>query len=74
MNSKTELLLHLGKRIREVRLQQGHSQEELAEKCGFDRTYISLLERGRRNPSLSNLAKLARGLDTSVSELTSGIY
>ncbi len=46
------------------------SQEELAERCGFDRTYISMLERGKRNPSLLNLLKLARGLETSVSQLT----
>jgi transcriptional regulator with XRE-family HTH domain len=63
-------LLLLGQAIRTQREQLGISQEKLAEQCGFDRTYISMLERGKRNPSLLNLLKLARGLKTSVSKLT----
>jgi transcriptional regulator with XRE-family HTH domain len=60
----------LGKSIRTRRAQLGWSQELLAEKCGFDRTYISMLERGKRNPSLLNLLRLAAGLEISVSQLT----
>lgn len=45
------------------------SQEALADKCGFDRTYISLLERGKRNPSYINLLKLSQGIDMKLSEL-----
>ena len=63
-------LLPLGRVIRERREALGFSQERLAELCGFDRTYISMLERGMRNPSLQNLFKLADGLGTSVSKLT----
>lgn len=63
-------LLPLGRVIRERREVLGLSQEKLAEQCGFDRTYISMLERGMRNPSLQNLFKLAEGLGTSVSRLT----
>lgn len=63
-------LLLLGQAIRNQRKQLGLSQEKLAERCGFDRTYISMLERGKRNPSLLNLLKLAKGLQTSVSQLT----
>jgi transcriptional regulator with XRE-family HTH domain len=63
-------LILLGQAIRTRRDQLGLSQEKLAEKCGFDRTYISMLERGKRNPSLLNLLKLAKGLKTSVSKLT----
>ena len=44
-----------------------------AEVCGFDRTYISLVERGLRNLSFLNLVKIAAGLGLSVSELTGGI-
>ena len=73
MDAKLESLRWLGERVRNLRLQEGYSQENLAEKCGFDRTYISLIERGRRNPSFFNLMKLVKGLDTSVSKLTSGI-
>lgn len=63
-------LLPLGKAIKQRREALGFSQEKLAEQCGFDRTYISMLERGKRNPSLLNLLKLADGLKTSVSQLT----
>jgi len=65
-----ESLQPLGKAIRAQREKLGLSQEKLAERCGFDRTYISMLERGKRNPSLLNLLKLAGGLQTSVSKLT----
>jgi transcriptional regulator with XRE-family HTH domain len=63
-------LILLGQAIRTQREQLGLSQEKLAEQCGFDRTYISMLERGKRNPSLLNLLKLTKGLETSVSKLT----
>ncbi|MFZ2651675.1 MAG: helix-turn-helix transcriptional regulator [Burkholderiaceae bacterium] len=63
-------LIPFGKTIRQRRMELGLSQEVLAERCGFDRTYISMLERGTRNPSLLNLIKLAKGLGTSVSQLT----
>ena len=62
-------LILLGQAIRSQREQLGLSQENLAEQCGFDRTYISMLERGKRNLSLLNLLKLAKGLQTSVSTL-----
>lgn len=63
-------LIPLGAAIRRQREYLGLSQEKLAERCGFDRTYISMLERGIRNPSFLNLLKLAAGLETSVSQLT----
>ena len=49
------------------------SQEKLAEKCNFDRTYISLLERSQRNLSFSNLKKLCDGLEISLSDLLKGL-
>lgn len=63
-------LIPLAEAIRRKREELGLSQEKLAGQCGFDRTYISMLERGKRNPSFLNLLKLADGLGTSVSELT----
>lgn len=63
-------LFPLSQAIKKQREKLGLSQEKLAERCGFDRTYISMLERGKRNPSLLNLLKLADGLETSVSRLT----
>ncbi len=59
----------LGKRIKTLREERGLSQEKFAEKCGFDRTYISLIERGKRNPSYTNLLKVAKGLEISISDL-----
>ena len=69
-NPPKSSLLKLAKAIRERREELGLSQERLAEECGFDRTYISMLERGTRNPSFLNLLKIASGLKTSVSRLT----
>ena len=63
-------LLLLSAAIQARREVLGWSQERLADKCGFDRTYISMLERGKRNPSLLNLLKLANGLGISISKLT----
>lgn len=65
-------LINLGGNIKRHRLLLGLSQEELADKCDFDRTYISMLERGKRNPSLINLLRLAEGLEIDIAELTSG--
>jgi DNA-binding XRE family transcriptional regulator len=71
LNEAMPKFLHaLGREVKRRREELSLSQEKLAEKCGFDRTYISMLERGVRNPSLSNLIKLANGLETSVSQLT----
>lgn len=69
----TEILIPLGHRIRELREGLSLSQEEFADRCDFDRTYISMIERGKRNMSFSNLSKIANGLGVSVSQLTEGI-
>jgi transcriptional regulator with XRE-family HTH domain len=51
------------------REQLGLSQEAFAEKLGFHRTYISSLERCRRNVSIDNLDKMAKALRVKVAEL-----
>lgn len=63
------LITQFGQRIRELRLAQGISQEQLAEKTGFHRTYIGMIERGERNLSLANIGTLANYFEMSVSEL-----
>ena len=63
----------LGKKVCARRTKLDLSQEALAERCEFDRTYISLIERGQRNPSFTNLIRLAKGLGLSVSDLTKGL-
>lgn len=60
----------LGKRIRDLRKELDYTQEKLGELTGLDRTYISGIERGLRNPSLKNLEKLSKALQVKVSELT----
>ncbi|KHT34968.1 BamHI control element [Pectobacterium carotovorum subsp. carotovorum] len=45
------------------------SQEAFAEKCGLDRTYISGIERGIRNPTLEILHIIASGLHTTLNHL-----
>jgi transcriptional regulator with XRE-family HTH domain len=52
-----------GRRIRAIRDRRGVSQESLALHCGLDRTYISGIERGTRNPSLTNILKIAAALE-----------
>ena len=67
--NEQDMLDRLADRIRYFRKNLGISQEKLAEKCDFDRTYISLLERGKRNPSYLNLEKLCIGLEVELSDL-----
>ena len=59
----------LGERVRQLRLEKGLSQEELAFRAGIHRNYLGGIERGERNPALKNIAAIAKALDTSVSEL-----
>ncbi|WP_017302857.1 helix-turn-helix domain-containing protein [Spirulina subsalsa] len=68
-SSKEQTLKALGLLIKNQRKAMGISQEELGLCCHLNRTYISGLERGKRNPSLVALVSLARGLNTTVSGL-----
>lgn len=62
-------LILFGSRVRELRLACEISQEELAAITELDRTYISGIERGKRNLSLRNILKIASALKVSPSEL-----
>jgi transcriptional regulator with XRE-family HTH domain len=62
-----------GNVVRKDRLKRGISQEELADLTGLHRTYISLLERGERNPSLKVISVLAPALGTTMAELISQV-
>jgi len=64
-----QILLALGRRLRELRAEQGFSQEAFADHCGLHRTAMSLIERGKRVPSLRTLATLSQGFGISLSEL-----
>ena len=69
MADDDDILARFGRRLRAVRLGRRLSQEALALECDLDRTYVSGIERGRRNVSLRNIAVLARVLNVSLSEL-----
>lgn len=60
----------LGKKIRDLRKAQGLSQEQLGLIAKTDRSYISEIENGLRNPSLQTLEKLAKALKVNISDLT----
>lgn len=64
-----DIKLKLGRKIREIRVKEGYSQEELASRCGLHRTYISDIERGERNVSVENIEKIAKALKTEANEL-----
>ena len=55
--------------MREMRNSKGMSQEQLSERSGLDRSFISMLERGKRNPTLSSMVKLCNALGISLTEL-----
>lgn len=60
-----------GKVLRETRERSHISQEELAAAAGLDRTYVSMLERGVRQPTIETLFRLASALDVTPSSLIS---
>jgi transcriptional regulator with XRE-family HTH domain len=68
-NSDTEILKRFGDRLRQLRAGSDLTQEELAAKAGFSRSYYNEIETGKRNVSLLNLNKLAHCLNVSLSEL-----
>lgn len=60
--------------LKTIRSDAKISQEKLAFSCGLDRTYISLLERGRRQPSLSTIFKVSSALGVDACVLFSRVY
>ena len=58
-----------GNTIRQFRVGRGMSQEQLALSIGMDRTYYASVESGKRNISIQNIAKIAKGLDVDISDI-----
>jgi transcriptional regulator with XRE-family HTH domain len=58
-----------GARLREIRLAQGLTQEQLAEKASVSLNFLNLIERGQRGPSFDSLERLAGALRQPVAEL-----
>lgn len=64
-----ELIKKFGERIRQLRKAENLTQEELAARTGFHRTYIGMIERGERNISLSNIGVFAEYFEMSLGKL-----
>lgn len=73
INNDIDANYELGKRIQYLRSNRKMSQEDLALECEVNKNYLSDLERGCRNPTVKVLAKIARGLGISLSELFKGV-
>jgi transcriptional regulator with XRE-family HTH domain len=69
VQTETELLSLLGEVVRKRRLALDLSQEELAARAGVHRTYLSDIERGARNITITVLTRLAEALEVRVSRL-----
>ena len=67
--AKISLQEAFGKVLRELRLKAGYSQEALADAAGCDRTFIGMLERGQRQPTLETLFKIANALRVAPAAL-----
>lgn len=67
------IIKEFGKRVKELRIETGLSQEKFALNIDMDRTYYSAVENGKHNISLKNIEKIANGLGVSISTLFTGI-
>jgi transcriptional regulator with XRE-family HTH domain len=70
---KDPLLRSLGLRVKQLREAKGWTQEILAERSALDRSYIAGIEAGLRNPSIKAVAKVARGLGTTLSHFLDAV-
>jgi transcriptional regulator with XRE-family HTH domain len=61
------VLRSFGQNVAKRRAAKGLSQEAVAEKADLDRTYLSDIERGARNPGISNVVRLAKALGVTAS-------
>lgn len=69
LQMESSILTLFGHRVREERLKQQLSQEQLAAKAGVHRTYVGMIERAEKNITLTNIEKFAKALGLSISQL-----
>lgn len=69
MESKQNILVKFGERVREIRKEKELSQEELAYKANLHRTYIGMIERAEKNITLVNIEKIACALEITIKDL-----
>lgn len=70
-HSSSPLPNELGRRLREHRLAQGLTLENVASKAGFDKGYLSRIETGKKVPPIATLSRLANALGTDISSFLS---
>ena len=73
MLARDKALASFGRNVARIRTQRGFSQDKLAEKADLDRTYVSGIERGVRNPGIKTVLHIARALDVAVGDLCEGV-
>jgi transcriptional regulator with XRE-family HTH domain len=69
MQPRSPVARQFGNAVRELRLRKGMTQQQLADTCGLDISYIGQIERGQRNPTLGVMQGLAFVLGVKMSEL-----
>jgi len=70
---KLNINIEMGKRIEYLRKQKKFTQEELAFRSNINKNYLCDIEKGRRNPTLIILSKIANGLEITLEELFKGV-
>jgi transcriptional regulator with XRE-family HTH domain len=73
MPYKDRGLSQFGHNVARIRNERGFSQDKLAEKADLDRTYVSGIERGVRNPGIKTVIRIAKALNVNVGELCKGV-
>ena len=66
MPKRDKTLTDFGRNVSRLRSDAGLSQDKLAEKANLDRTHLSGIERGVRNPGIKSVLRIARALDVSL--------
>lgn len=69
----TNIKLKFGQKVKELRIENGYSQEKFAEIADLDRTYIPSIESGKRNVSIQVIEKIAKAFNVSISDLFNGL-
>jgi transcriptional regulator with XRE-family HTH domain len=73
MKEKSALSLKIGAEVRRIRHTQGRSQEDFADDCEINRTYMGNIERGEKVISVNMIKRVVTGLGLSLSEFFKGI-
>lgn len=66
---KKSISIKFGEKVREIRISQNLSQEQLADLANVHRTYIGMVERAEKNITLVNIEKISKALNVNITEL-----